>query len=928
MRSLKSVKWKYFGLRARVLSVVCLIALCAAACDEEATENKGGGSLDMGVDSGDNDTGAPPDSNETTRPDSPTEDTSGGDTQIEDTSGGDTPGGDTSGGDTSGGDTSGGDTSGGDTSGGGVCGDGVLGANEACDTDDLADETCVTLAFLEGDLSCATDCTFDTSACVGDGPACGDNVAEGLETCDGFDTPTCVELGFDSGDAACNADCTLDDSACETCGDGDITGGELCDGADLNGTDCVDLGFDAGELACNPATCTFDMSGCTTIIPIVCGNSLREPGEACDTVIEPGTTCATLGFDGGSVTCNSMCAFNTSACFDTHDRCDDAIPLAVGDSITGSTLVGSDDYSGYMGCPGALGLNIGLGVRDIVYVITLAPGQIFSATLTSASPDVVMALVTDCDALDTNACLRFGPTINEYANATSNTQTVFLIIDGYSGAQDGDFSLDTTLRVIACGDGILDPGEACDDSNPTAGDGCSDTCQIEIPANDTCDTPTPLNAGVNGPFLQYTAGSDYADFSACPGSASASAPGPDTVYSVAIPPHSVLNLTMDVPPTAPGPSSNPVLVLTTSCDAPSAATCLDAADDSSAEGIDETATFSNTTSAPFNVLVIADNVDTQVGSLRFNVDFCTEDPFEPNDTLATAAPITLPATDPLFLCGAHVAPDNTGAELDFYSFNLNVGDRLTATMSLIDSAGNLDLTLISPSGVDIAASWTAGATETFFYTVPAGAAGNYKLRVEPWAPVDADARNTYTPSFTVTPGSALPSVISGCSAPLCAAGVAGEGPNGGTVFTFTIPSAMYPTANSIGAGLSSTNHVHGALRAPNRFCTASPGTSVDLIATLPTAGFSRFTATTCVGSQLGQDSIMAAFDAHPLFGGRTTLDGGALCNDDRPGRNCAEILPTAIPTTSSGELFLAITGFNTTSFWAGGSRSFTVELIP
>ncbi|HEY1817465.1 MAG TPA: DUF4215 domain-containing protein [Kofleriaceae bacterium] len=31
----------------------------------------------------------------------------------------------------------------------------------------------------------------------------------------------------------------------------------------------------------------------------------------------------------------------------------------------------------------------------------------------------------------------------------------------------------------ACGDGVLEPGEQCDDGNATAGDGCSATCQIE-----------------------------------------------------------------------------------------------------------------------------------------------------------------------------------------------------------------------------------------------------------------------------------------------------------------------------------------------------------------------------------------------------------------------------------------------------------------
>ena len=33
--------------------------------------------------------------------------------------------------------------------------------------------------------------------------------------------------------------------------------------------------------------------------------------------------------------------------------------------------------------------------------------------------------------------------------------------------------------VIACGDGIFDPGEQCDDHNGVSGDGCSSTCRLE-----------------------------------------------------------------------------------------------------------------------------------------------------------------------------------------------------------------------------------------------------------------------------------------------------------------------------------------------------------------------------------------------------------------------------------------------------------------
>jgi len=38
-----------------------------------------------------------------------------------------------------------------------------------------------------------------------------------------------------------------------------------------------------------------------------------------------------------------------------------------------------------------------------------------------------------------------------------------------------------------CGDGILDPGEECDDGNNVNGDGCDENCRIEpvVPATST-----------------------------------------------------------------------------------------------------------------------------------------------------------------------------------------------------------------------------------------------------------------------------------------------------------------------------------------------------------------------------------------------------------------------------------------------------------
>lgn len=45
-------------------------------------------------------------------------------------------------------------------------------------------------------------------------------------------------------------------------------------------------------------------------------------------------------------------------------------------------------------------------------------------------------------------------------------------------------------KPAVCGDGVLDPGEACDDGNVTSGDGCSFDCKIE--ADYACPTPGAL----------------------------------------------------------------------------------------------------------------------------------------------------------------------------------------------------------------------------------------------------------------------------------------------------------------------------------------------------------------------------------------------------------------------------------------------------
>jgi len=52
----------------------------------------------------------------------------------------------------------------------------------------------------------------------------------------------------------------------------------------------------------------------SAIIPGVCGNGIKEIGEACDGSDFGGQTCLNFGFSGGTLSCNSNCTINTSGC--------------------------------------------------------------------------------------------------------------------------------------------------------------------------------------------------------------------------------------------------------------------------------------------------------------------------------------------------------------------------------------------------------------------------------------------------------------------------------------------------------------------------------------------------------------------------------------------------------------------------------------
>ena len=156
----------------------------------------------------------------------------------------------------------------------GRCGDGTIQASygEDCDGTALGDATCVSLGYNGGLLSCGAECVFDLASCEGEG-RCGDgSVQTFYEQCDGgnLNAQTCQTLGYNGGELTCDGTCTFVLTNCEAtgqCGDGTLQSAfEDCEGLDLGGQTCQSLGYSprSGALACF-AGCVFDESECVPI---------------------------------------------------------------------------------------------------------------------------------------------------------------------------------------------------------------------------------------------------------------------------------------------------------------------------------------------------------------------------------------------------------------------------------------------------------------------------------------------------------------------------------------------------------------------------------------------------------------------------------------------------------------------------------------
>ncbi len=222
------------------------------------------------------------------------------------------------------------------------------------------------------------------------------------------------------------------------CGDGDVDGGEECDGNDLLGLTCTAFGFEnPAGLICNP-NCTLDVDQCVA----QCGNQVIEPGEDCD--------------DGNPVSgdgCSAVCAVEVAPCDATT-----FVTMSMGSQSFFGTTTGAGQEAPGM----ALGCAAGASGPEVVYEVQVVEQGFLTAYLPSSgtSFDSVLFLRKDsCESLVEQVACHDNPPNGGLAGEVvsvwmSPGETAFVFVDGANGAA-GNYELRLDLsRGGSCSDPV------------------------------------------------------------------------------------------------------------------------------------------------------------------------------------------------------------------------------------------------------------------------------------------------------------------------------------------------------------------------------------------------------------------------------------------------------------------------------------------
>ncbi|MES1176099.1 MAG: DUF4215 domain-containing protein [Myxococcales bacterium] len=282
-------------------------------------------------------------------------------------------------------------------------------------------------------------------------------------------------LQLNTGGASSNGgNCSISDCAeggdtggpADVCGDGVVGKSEECDdgnakpGDGCSGVCMIDPGYD----------CPRPGAACTVSSKEVCGDGTKSMHEACD----DGNA---QNHDGCSSTCEIedgyTCDPQSGVCtpIETPAVCGNGL-IESGESCDDGNTTPKD------GCDAVCVTESGF---DCLYA-----GQPCEPAAYCGDGILQVPLGEDCD--DGNRKPGDG------CSASCFTEKGYLCsssADGSAGA--GSVAGEACTKVWVCGNGKVDPHEACDDSNTTALDGCSATCVVE--AGYTCPKDPVTGAG-------------------------------------------------------------------------------------------------------------------------------------------------------------------------------------------------------------------------------------------------------------------------------------------------------------------------------------------------------------------------------------------------------------------------------------------------
>ena len=394
-----------------------------------------------------------------------------------------------------------------------VCGDGVIQPGETCDGNPTSlgmrntpwDWGPITGCsdfdnFTGGTLSCDDTCHFDTDFCTGgnESGVCGDGVINTGETCDGFDwglITGCSDFdNFTGGSLACGDTCHFDTSLCTVggsryvCNDTDggfvpLVYGETTSCPLFGEAPCffhVDACLDAGTLAegfclsddrvgVENVTCEYGCrdGACLPQPPgPVCGDGVIQPGETCDGENwGPIVGCSDFdNFTGGDLRCDPVtCLFDVSQCIGGNESgvCGDGV-INTGETCDGSawgSITGCADFDSFTG--GSLSC-IASDQDNACHFDTSACTA--PEVCTDADGDGYNSSGNECGIID---CDDANISINPGAQEVCDNG----VDDDCDGLID---TLDPDCQSLVCGDGVIQPGEQCDDSAWGSITGCAD----------------------------------------------------------------------------------------------------------------------------------------------------------------------------------------------------------------------------------------------------------------------------------------------------------------------------------------------------------------------------------------------------------------------------------------------------------------------